>query len=186
MVLRRGLVGASLATAGLLGTPSRADAQAPGGCSLSGGLTVSDRVGGAFSLGDAPDGSPRLAAVILARGRPGWASESPPSGRYEGPPPLPGGRVRLLSGSSAGALLLVYEVDTGLAWVGSRPVRLGTDNVVLVDGADSVPTIVRTMHITPPIAPGRAACAIERAEAIADSLKAALAREPSLRAFLMP
>lgn len=185
-VLRRRSTGVSLAAVALFGTPSPAGAQGPGGCNLSGALTLSERVGGAFSVTDAPDGSGRLEAVILARGRPGWVSESPPSGTYEGPPPLPGGRRRLLAGVGAGTLMLVYERDTGVAWVGSLPVWLGTDNVVLVDRADSVPIVVRTMHMTVPIAPGHPACAIEGAEAVEDSIKAALGREPSLRTFLVP
>ena len=185
MVLRFGIAGASLFTVCLLAPPS-VYAQATGGCSLSGGLTLSDRIGGAFAVNDVPDGTVRLEALILARGRPGWASESPPSRTYEGPPPLPGGRPRLLAGAGAGALMLAYERNTGVAWVGSRPVRLGTDNVLLVDRADSVPIIVRTLHVTPPFAPGPGACAIERADAVSDSIKAAIAREPTLRSFLIP
>ena len=82
--------------------------------------------------------------------------------------------------------MLAYERHTGVPWVGGRAVRLGSDNVVVVDRADSVPTVVRTMHITVPLAPGRPVCAVEAAEAVADSIKATLGREPSLPPFLLP
>ena len=171
---------------GLVAAPSTANAQASGGCNLTGSDGISDRVAGTFSITDAADGSARLEAVILARGRPGWAGDSPPSGIYESPPPPPGGRVRLLAGGGVGRLMLVYERFTGVAWVGSRPVRLGADNVVLVDRADSLPVIVGTRRITPPFEPGGPACAIEDAEAVENRIKAALAREPSVRTFMTP
>jgi hypothetical protein len=181
---RRGGAAVSLVASALICMIPPLGAQSPAGCNHSGGLTLSDRVSGTFSVTNAADGSPRLEAVILARGRPGWASEPPPSGTFEGPPPLSGGRQRRLAGTGSGALMLVYERDTGVAWVGNRPVRLGTDNVVLVDRADSVPVIIGTMHITLPFTPGRPACAIDGVEG--DSIQAGLARDPSLRAFLMP
>ena len=101
---------------GLVAAPSTANAQASGGCNLTGSDVISDRVAGTFSITDAADGSARLEAVILARGRPGWAGDSPPSGIYESPPPPPGGRVRLLAGGGVGRLMLVYERFTGVAW----------------------------------------------------------------------
>ncbi len=78
--------------------------------------------------------------------------------------------------------MLVYERDSGVAWVGNRPVRLGTDNVVLIDRADSVPVTIRTMHVTPPFALGQPACDPVQG----DSIQAGLARDPSLRPSSIP
>jgi hypothetical protein len=184
MVLRYTIAGAGVAALALLRAASPWSTGS--GCNRSGTFMIDDRASGAYSLTDASDGSARLEAVILARGRPGCVGESPPPGAYEGPPPQPGGRERLLSGGSAGRLMLVYERFAGIAWVGSRSVRMGTDNVLLVDRADSIPVIVGTMHITPSFAPAVSACAGRDPDAHTNAITAALASEPTVRTFLAP
>jgi len=184
MSLRCAIAGAGVAALALL--PAATPGSTVSACNRSGTFMINDRVSGAYSLTDASDGSARLEAVIVARGRPGWAGDSPPPGDYEGPPPLPGGRVRLLAGGGAGRLMLVYERFAGIAWVGSRSVRMGTDNVLLVDRADSIPVIIGTLHITPPFAPAVSACAVQDPDALTNAITAALDSEPTLRTFLAP
>ena len=66
--------------------------------------------------------------------------------------------------------MLVYERATGIAWVGRRPVRLGTDNMVAVDQADSSPTVVATLRIPAELAFERAVCNLDAGAEIHDSL----------------
>ncbi len=68
---RRGGTARSLVASALICVIPQLGAQSSGGCNLSGGLTLSERVSGAFSVTNATDGIPRLEVVILARGRPG-------------------------------------------------------------------------------------------------------------------
>lgn len=145
---------------------------------VGGVLGINREVRAAYSV-ETRNGVPFLQAMAVVRydvpvrhtRLPEWPS-----------PPLPRGVV----GGSIDTLIVVHDEASNRLWLHTRPVELGTSNVILVDrnaAGDGVPRVVAALRVDPILAPSPLGCDGSGA-GIARALRTKIEQTSEIRDFV--
>ena len=122
-----------------------------GACAIAGGTMLSARAAAAFALSINND-SLYIEGIIIARAQPGWRGFG--GTRRQLVQPVRSGAPKHLSGATIDTLFLQFDTKARVAWVHTTRVPLDTNNVVLVDRADTrggPPAVVGTTKVSSPV-----------------------------------
>jgi hypothetical protein len=97
-------------------------------------------------------------------------------------PPFPRGGV----GGSIDTLIVVHDEASNRLWLHTRPIELGTDNVILVDrnaAGDGVPRVIAALRVDPTLAGAPLSCDGSGA-GIARALRTKIEQTSEIRDFV--
>lgn len=142
----------------------------------SGGISFSDRAMVTYSVSFEGD-TAQLGMVFVGR------ADQPFGGGKPREKPVIPDAPEFLSGGTMGSWWVQYHRETGRAWIQGQEIELGSGNVVLLRGVDSlheVPQVVRTLRIPAEVYTGGCGEHGSWSEILRTHLEA----NPEVRAFL--
>ena len=98
------------------------------------------------------------------------------------PPPFPRGG----GGGSIDTLMVVHDEASNRLWLHTRPIELGTNNVILVDrnaSGDGVPRVIAALRVDPTLTTSPLSCDGSGA-GIARALRTKIEQTPEIRDFV--